>query len=175
VYHPRQAGAKYRFGRSPVWAGLSYQYFTTQVSFEAPPETPGLPDFQRDSRIGGLTPTLTYDTRDTIFTPSRGTYVEAGASLWAEALGGDDDFQTGYLVAMQYVPLHPKLDLGVRGEGITWIDLDRFEKQRSVTAGGTGFRYELARRYKLHMGVDVAFGEDGTAFYVQFGNAWMRP
>jgi glucose/arabinose dehydrogenase len=33
----------------------------------------------------------------------------------------------------------------------------------------------LARRYKLHMGIDVAFGPDGTAFYVQFGSAWFRP
>ena len=224
-----QAGAKYRLGRSRLWAGLNYQYFTTQVSFEAPPETPGLPAFQRDSRIGGLTPTLTFDSRDTIFTPSRGTYVEAGASFWAEFLGGDDDFQTGYIVAMQYLPLHPKLDLGLRGdlnlsfgdapfymrpfidmrgvpkmqyqgehaaklevelrwqfwkrfslvgflgEGVAWIDLDRVEKQRTVTAGGTGFRYELARKYRLHMGVDVAFGQDGPAFYVQFGSAWMRP
>ena len=31
----------------------------------------------------------------------------------------------------------------------------------------------LARRYKLHMGIDVAFGPDGTAFYVQFGSAWF--
>jgi hypothetical protein len=27
----------------------------------------------------------------------------------------------------------------------------------------------------LHMGVDVAFGPDTTAIYVQFGSAWMRP
>jgi glucose/arabinose dehydrogenase len=43
-----------------------------------------------------------------------------------------------------------------------------------VTGGG-GFRYELARKYKLHMGLDVAFGPDGPALYVQFGSAWMRP
>ena len=34
---------------------------------------------------------------------------------------------------------------------------------------------ELARKYKLHAGVDVAFGPDGPAFYVQVGSAWFRP
>jgi glucose/arabinose dehydrogenase len=64
--------------------------------------------------------------------------------------------------------------VGFAGEGIAWIDLDRFDRQRTVTTGGTGVRYELARRYKLHMGIDVAFGPDGAALYVQFGSAWMR-
>jgi hypothetical protein len=223
------AGAEYRLGGSRAWIGLSYMWFTTEVSFVDTPETVPVPEFRRDSKVGSLTPTFTYDSRDSIFTPRRGTYVEAGAGLYAKALGGDDDFQTPYLIAMQYVPLHPKLDLGVRGdlnlsfgdapfymrpyldmrgvpkmryqgehtakvevelrwqlwrrfslvgfvgEGIAWVDLERFERQSTVTAGGTGFRYELARKYQLHMGVDVAFGPDGAAFYVQFGNAWMRP
>ena len=41
--------------------------------------------------------------------------------------------------------------------------------------GGGGFRYELARRYKPHMGLDLGFGPDGPALYVQFGSAWLRP
>jgi hypothetical protein len=65
--------------------------------------------------------------------------------------------------------------VGFAGEGIAWVDLDRFDRQRTVTTGGTGFRYELARKCKLHMGVDVAFGPDGAAVYLQFGSAWMRP
>jgi glucose/arabinose dehydrogenase len=44
-----------------------------------------------------------------------------------------------------------------------------------VTTGGAGFRYELARKYKLHAGADVAFGKDGPALYIQFGHAWARP
>jgi hypothetical protein len=33
----------------------------------------------------------------------------------------------------------------------------------------------LARRYGLHMGIDVAVGPDEPIFYVVFGNAWVRP
>ena len=44
-----------------------------------------------------------------------------------------------------------------------------------MVTGGTGFRYELARKYGLHAGLDVAFGPDETAIYIQVGSAWMRP
>jgi hypothetical protein len=42
--------------------------------------------------------------------------------------------------------------VGFAGTGAAWIDLDAFERTGTVTTGGGGFRYELARRYKLHMG-----------------------
>ena len=65
--------------------------------------------------------------------------------------------------------------VGFAGYGVVWNNLDTLEGRLSVTTGGTGFRYELARRCKLHMGADAAFGPDGAALYIQFGSAWMRP
>ena len=44
-----------------------------------------------------------------------------------------------------------------------------------MTSGGAGFRYLIARRYGLHLGLDVAVSADDTAIYVIFGNAWLRP
>jgi hypothetical protein len=221
--------AKYRIGGSRSWVGLNYTLLVSQVTFDAPDGTPGLPEFRRDSRIGGLTPSFTYDSRDSIFTPSRGSYLEATGSLYAEALGGDNDFQRVDVNAFQFLPLHPKLVLGLRavgsftfgrapfyvlpyidlrgvpkmryqgrnageveaelrwqlwkrfslvgfaGEGRAWTDAERFSRDSKATAGGVGFRYEVARKYKLHMGVDVAWAGDGPAFYVIFGSAWMRP
>jgi outer membrane protein assembly factor BamA len=220
---------KYRLGNSPTWAGLNYAFASTDVSFEAPAGTPGLPEFCSDSNVGGLTPSLTFDSRDNIFTPTRGTYVEATAGLFSQSLGGDDEFQRERLIAMQFLPLRRKLFLGLRGElaasfgdepfylrpfirlrgapvmryqgeetaqieaelrwqywrrfslvgfaggGVAWNDLERFESAHSIVAGGAGFRYELARKYGLHMGLDVAFGPDNTAVYVQVGSAWARP
>ena len=49
------------------------------------------------------------------------------------------------------------------------------DDERSVAAGGTGFRYLLARRHGLHMGIDLAFGPDDPVIYVIFGSAWLRP
>jgi outer membrane protein assembly factor BamA len=221
--------AKYRIGQSRFWIGLGYALATTQVEFDAPAATPGLPPFQSDSRVGGVTPSLTYDSRDNMFTPTRGTYVEVSPGLFSQALGGGVEFQRVKLMAMQFVPIHPKLTLGVRGTstlsfgdvpfylrpyislrgvqamryqgdsvadieaelrwqfwkrfslvgfvggGVAWNDFERFDRTQTVVTGGTGFRYELARQYGLHMGVDVAFGPNERIFYVQFGSAWIRP
>ncbi len=65
--------------------------------------------------------------------------------------------------------------IGFVGAGMTWNDFERLDDTQSVLAGGTGFRYELARAYGIHAGVDVAFSRDTTAVYLQVGSAWMRP
>lgn len=223
------AQAKYRLGESRFWAGLSYAFATTRVTFDAPPTTPRLPDAQGNSNVGGLAPSLTYDSRDNIFTPTRGTYMEATAGLFSKALGGDSEFQRVNVIGMQYLSLHPQWTVGVRGDvkasfgdepfylqpfvslrgaqamryqgedvaqveaelrwqfwkrfslvgfvgaGAAWNDFERFDQTLTVVTGGTGFRYELARKYGLHMGLDVAFGPDAPIIYVQFGSAWMRP
>jgi outer membrane protein assembly factor BamA len=220
---------KYRIGGSRVWAGLSYAFASTEVSFDAPPATPGVPSFSSESNVGGVTPSVTYDSRDTIFTPARGTYVEAQAGLFSEALGGDDEFQRAQVIAMQFLPLSDRLFLGLRGQvgtsfgdtpfylrpyinlrgapalryqgddmaqieaelrwqfwkrfsavgfvgtGAAWNDFEDFDDSQAIVTGGTGFRYEIARKYGLHMGLDVAFGPDNTAIYIQVGSAWMRP
>ena len=108
--------AKYRLGNSRCWAGLGYSRSATQVTFDAPPGTPGLPVFHGDSQVGGLTPSFTYDSRDNIFTATRGTYFETTAGMFSQVLGGDDEFQKVNLIAIQYLPLCPKLTLGVRGD-----------------------------------------------------------
>ena len=221
--------AKYRLGGSKFWAGLGYALATTQVTFDAPVATPGLPDVQRTSRVGGLTPSLSYDSRNNIFTPMSGTFVEVTAGFFSPALGGDSEFQRYSLIAIHYLPLHEDVTMGVRGDatvssgdvpfymrpfiflrgapvmryqgeeiaqveaevrwqcwkrfslvgfagyGAAWNDFERIDNTSTVVTGGTGFRYEIARAYGLHMGVDVAFGPDVTAIYVQFGSAWMRP
>jgi len=221
--------AKYRLGGSMFWAGLGYALASMNVGFDTPGVVPGLPDVQKESRLGGLAPNLSYDSRDNMFTPSNGTFVELTTAFFAPAFGGDDEFQRHSLVAMQFLPLHEDVMLGVRGDatvtsgdvpfymypfialrgapvmryqgeevaqaeaevrwqcwkrfsligfagyGAAWNDFTRVDNTRTVMTGGTGFRYEIARAYGLHMGVDLAFGPDVTAIYIQFGSAWMRP
>lgn len=223
------AETKYRIGDSRAWIGLLYAYAATDLRFDAPVGTPGLPSFRSRSNVGGLTPSFTFDTRDNIFTPTRGTYLGASASLFSPALGGDDDFQRVQLQGMQYWPLKPKLFLGTRaqvsagfgdtpfylrpfiymrgvplmryqgeemaqietelrwqfwrqfslvgfvGGGLVWTGLERLERTRAVPAGGVGFRYEVSRKYGIHMGLDVAVGPADPAIYIQVGSAWARP
>jgi len=65
--------------------------------------------------------------------------------------------------------------VGFAGHAVAENARDGAERTVTVTTGGGGLRYELARRYKLHAGADVATGPDGPALYIQLGSAWMRP
>jgi len=60
-----------------------------------------------------------------------------------------------------------------------WLDVSGFLDEKygflPVVIGGGGFRDEIARKYGIHMGLDLAFGPDNTAVYVQVGSAWARP
>jgi hypothetical protein len=61
------------------------------------------------------------------------------------------------------------------GVGCAWNHFEKLDNSTAVVAGGPGFRYELARQHGIHMGIDVGFSRETTAFYVQVGNAWLRP
>jgi hypothetical protein len=72
--------------------------------------------------------------------------------------------------------LHPRFSLvGFAGAGIARSDASERDREETVTAGGAGFRYLIARKHGLHMGVDVAAGPDDPIIYVVFGSAWLRP
>ena len=65
--------------------------------------------------------------------------------------------------------------LGFVGGGGAWNHLEEGDDSQGLIAGGGGFRYELARRYGIHAGVDVGFSPDTAALYIQVGSAWLRP
>ena len=128
--------AKYRIAGSRWWAGLSYAFARTNVEFDAPAGTPGLPDFEKETNEAGLTPTLTYDSRDNLFTPNRGTYVEAGCGFFSSALGGDDEFEKARVIAMHFIPISETLFFGLRGEAAATFNDPPFYMRPFITLRG---------------------------------------
>jgi hypothetical protein len=62
--------------------------------------------------------------------------------------------------------------VGFGGWGWTESTIRDRTSARSVAAGGGGFRYLIARAFGMRAGVDVAYGEDGFAFYITTGSAF---
>ena len=62
--------------------------------------------------------------------------------------------------------------IGFLGVGRAWGSSKNFGDADSANAWGAGFRYLIARRLGLYMGVDIAKGPEDTAFYIQAGSAW---
>ena len=168
------AEAKYQVGKSAFFVGAGYVYSRTDVRFDAPPATPGLPAFTTTSRVGGLTPSVTFDDRDNLFTPTRGTYVEGKAGVFNDALGSDDSFQRYQVTAMHYVPLPSRVFLGVRGDVATSsantpFYLRPFVNQRGVPVmryqGETMAQMELELRWQFWKRLSaVAFGGGGRTW-----------
>ena len=64
--------------------------------------------------------------------------------------------------------------VGFVGKGLTDGDIRRFDYDDNIVTYGGGFRYLIARKFNMHVGIDVARGPEETAWYLQMGHAWAR-
>lgn len=62
--------------------------------------------------------------------------------------------------------------LGFGGVGKAYGNLHSFSDAPTAFGFGTGFRYLIARKLGVSMGIDVAHGPGQNAFYIQVGSAW---
>jgi hypothetical protein len=64
--------------------------------------------------------------------------------------------------------------VGFAGTGRTWAASKHLQDDAWHWAGGGGFRYLLARLFRLRMGVDVAGSKNQFAYYIVLGQYWDR-
>jgi hypothetical protein len=60
------------------------------------------------------------------------------------------------------------------GGGKAFDNWSDFGKAEFVYSYGTGFRYLIARKFKLRMGLDIARGPEEFAYYIVFGSNWLK-
>ncbi|MEK7949221.1 BamA/TamA family outer membrane protein [Luteolibacter soli] len=240
--------ARWALDRKKRWdVGLQYAYAEVNVSFpdlasnirvQGDPTGGkyGLNRGQRQrpdgfqSEIGSVALSVSYDSRNNIFTPTKGLYSGLTATFNSSAFGGSSEYERYEWATLWFTPvftedlvfglkadlqsssgdipfyMRPSVQLrgapmmryqgahvaygeaelrwqfsprwsvlGFGGIGSTWSDGPLLSRNDVTWTGGLGIRYLLARKYGLHMGLDVAYGEEGPACYVQFGSAWFRP
>jgi hypothetical protein len=64
--------------------------------------------------------------------------------------------------------------VGFGGTGKAFDDWNQFGNANWIFSYGGGFRYLLARKFKLRAGVDLAHGAGGWAYYIVFGSNWVK-
>jgi hypothetical protein len=64
--------------------------------------------------------------------------------------------------------------VGFGGTGKAFDDWGQFSNANWIFSYGAGFRYLLARKFKLRGGVDLAHGAGGWAYYIVFGSNWVK-
>jgi len=60
------------------------------------------------------------------------------------------------------------------GSGKAYDTWSEFDDSSWHSSGGAGFRYLVARKFGLRMGVDLARGPEQWAYYIVFGSAWLK-
>ncbi len=83
----------------------------------------------------------------------------------------------GYHVALTEIEPRWKIDgrwslLAFLGSGRAAINFDRLKDAEKAYNYGGGFRYLIARKLGLAMGIDVACGPEDTVGYLTIGKAW---
>lgn len=211
--------------QSPWSFGLRYIYASVEPKLRDETVLPGLAE-RIEVTVSAPAGIIEYDTRDNVFTPTRGVFAETVLLASRKHLGASVDFERFQQVLMFWHPIRDDITLGLRGD-YQWVSDDTpfflrpYVKLRGVQAmryqgkqmastevevrwqfrnrwsavgaggfgtaqsrnddfndvfsGAIGVRYELARKFGLHAGLDVAASEDTTAIYFQIGNAWFRP
>lgn len=162
-----------RVGDSDWFIGPRYVYVDADSRFsrERPREvTPR----ELETRIGMLTLVVDYDSRDNLFTPSRGTFMEAELATVREALGANVEYDYYAVRAFHYQPLGQSLVLGLRGDARSAGNEAPFFAQPYVTLRGIpAARYQDTRtavvEAELRWNIDerwalVGFAGSGKAF-----------
>jgi len=60
------------------------------------------------------------------------------------------------------------------GTGTAFDQWNEFDSSKWIATVGSGFRYMLARKFKLRVGLDFAKGPGTWAYYIVFGSNWGK-
>jgi len=103
-----------RLGESDNFLAVRWIYLDLENRFDAPQLQPPLPGHSRAMRSSGLGLSLEHDSRDNIFTPSRGWTASVDTMFYTPGLGSDNEYQGYRAHAFGYLPVGASLVMGGR-------------------------------------------------------------
>jgi hypothetical protein len=167
----------FKLGDSDFFAGARQRALLTDTRFDpgvdltATDTPPDIRKEQLDADVSGLGLTLGYDTRDSYFSPTRGTKASLDWIQNAEAFGSDFDYPRIEFESCAYLPLREAWTLGLRaeadhaGENAPFFDLAAIHL-RGIEAGRYVDNYAATLESELRWDVSarwtvVGFGGVG--------------
>jgi hypothetical protein len=107
----------WRVGQSNHYLALRWLYLDLDSTFDQSQQRPLLSEKEVTARSSGLGPSWEYDSRDNIFTPSRGVKVAVDSLFFGPGIGGDNSFQTYRAYTYAYTPFRDAFVFGGRLDG----------------------------------------------------------
>jgi hypothetical protein len=171
----------FRVGGSRLYAGGRYAFAHSDVRFTgAPPD--GVLGSSATSVVSGAGGVLTWDARDTIFTPSDGTRAEVSFLWFDPALGSDyrywklSAYELGYFPIAKAVTAALRVDAQLAGGDVPFYALPYVRLRgvpalryqgKSVVVAETEVRWDVVRRWSA-----VGFAGAGAVDALQDEVAW---
>jgi len=106
-----------RLGETDSFVAARWIYLDLQATFDPAQPRPALPPLSLAARSSGLGLALEYDSRDNIFTPSRGWLATFEPTFYSPSIGSDNKFELYKARALAWWPASEKLVLGGRLDG----------------------------------------------------------
>lgn len=166
--------AMMRLGEGDAWLVGRWNFFDLRNRFGAEDPVTRFGPIDRASRSSGLGVSLEFDSRDNIFTPSRGMKGSVDLSFYDPAIGSDQRFQTYRAYGFGYWPVSKSMVLAGRADArssggivpfylLPFIDLRGVPlmrlQDRHTTVLETELRWNLDPRWAL-----VGFAGAGRAW-----------
>ena len=111
-----QQPISFRWKESDFFLGVQYDFSKVETTVELGNIIPGLPDLTVDNTLSGLGAFVSYDSRDTRFTPSTGLDAKISVLRNDDTLGSDSNYTYTSAHARQYFKLKDKWVLGFRAD-----------------------------------------------------------
>ena len=171
---------QFRLWESNFFAGLGYNFVDTKNTFKVLPKELSdspltlLPGVKFNSRSAALSLMLNYDSRDNLFTPSKGMAAELKVMDFNKTWGSDDNFKKYSASLLSYTPLNDELILGLRADAETiegdapfysypFIDMRGIKAMQyqgdKTLLGEVELRYAFTPRWSV-----IGFGGAGKAY-----------
>lgn len=105
---------KFRVAASNFFIGGRYILLNTSNTFDIPVELPEFEGIQFDSQLSEATLVTNYDTRNNVFSPTKGFFIELSGTYSDDWMGGDGLYGRLSSVMIGYFPVNKKLVVGAR-------------------------------------------------------------
>ncbi|MCW8345288.1 outer membrane protein assembly factor [Vibrio sp. ZSDZ65] len=112
----------YRLAGSDWFIGAKYSLLSSKSTFDLGNDLIQLPPINFDLKDAAVELKVTYDSRDSIFTPNDGLKAKLSTDFHDQAFGGDVSYRKSRLQANYFAPILNDVVIGLRGDYQTVTD-----------------------------------------------------
>ncbi|MDP3441277.1 MAG: BamA/TamA family outer membrane protein, partial [Ignavibacteria bacterium] len=134
---------KFRLAETNFFLGGRYILFNTDNTFEIPVNSPDFQGIEFSSQLSEIKMLVNYDSRNNIFTPRKGLFIELSGSYSDDWMGGDGLYGRINNSLLAYVPINEKFVLGIRHESAFSLgDVPFYARPYIVLRGAPAMKYQ---------------------------------